>query len=557
MKRIFSVLMAIVLLIGMIPAVTAQGVADMAVYFIDCGQGDAVFIASEGATMLVDAGKAQNAQSVLDFLDAKGIQKIDYVFSSHPDEDHIGGMPAVYENYQVNASVYSSYVAQTAIYQKYMNAIANEPKSSALAADEGDFWLLGDARVDVVSDGKGYSNANDASVVLKVSCGATSLLLTGDISKEVEEDLVASKKDMDIDILKVGHHGSASSSTAAFLQATSPNVAVISVGSGNSYGHPTQAALNRLSAVCANIYRTDRDGTVLLEVADGRITYNNSTLENSEISYCPARTVYVTASGTKYHASAACSNMKNPIAKSLSEAKAARYTACSKCVPSDFESGNRPHTFGEYVYNNDATSAKDGTKTRTCSACKKTQTITASGTKLPISFKDIKAGAYYYDAVLWAVNEEITNGMGENSFAPDATCTRGQIVTFLWRAAGKPTPSTKRNPFEDVKAGAYYYDAVLWAVEKGITNGMDATHFSPDATCTRGQVVTFLWRAGNKPVAGGTNSFKDVKNGAYYYDAVLWAVKNQITNGVEAGKFAPDATCTRGQIVTFLFRTYK
>ncbi|MBR4086948.1 MAG: MBL fold metallo-hydrolase, partial [Clostridia bacterium] len=268
MKKAISLILIVVLSFGLFPAVNGQGVADMAVYFIDCGQGDAVFITSEGKTMLVDAGKAKNVQSVLNFLDAQGIEELDYVFSSHPDEDHIGGMPAIYENYQVNSSVYSSYTAQTSIYQKYMSAIAKEPDSEASVADEKDHWTLGDAQIDVLSDGKDYSNANDASVVLKVSCGETSLLLTGDISQSVEADLVASEKDLDVDILKVGHHGSATSSSAAFLDATSPKVAVISVGAGNSYGHPTQAALNRLSAVCANIYRTDRAGTVLLEVAD-------------------------------------------------------------------------------------------------------------------------------------------------------------------------------------------------------------------------------------------------------------------------------------------------
>lgn len=555
MKKIIALFLIVLLLLGTVPA-NAQGIADMSVYFIDCGQGDAIFIVSEGKTMLVDAGKAKNVQNVLDFLNSKGINKLDYVFSSHPDEDHIGGMPAIYENYQVNNSIYPSYAAQTNIYRKYMDAIKNEPNSVDLAADNKDAWRLGDAQITVLSDGKNYSDPNDASVVLKVSCGETSLLLTGDISQSVEKDLVQSKKNLDIDILKVGHHGSATSSSAAFLQATSPKVAVISVGEGNSYGHPTKAALNRLSAVCANIYRTDRDGTVLLEVADDQITYNKSILENADVSYCSARTVYVTASGSKYHASATCSNMKSPIKKTLREAKAAGYGACSKCVPSDFETGNQPHTFGDYVYNNDATTEKDGTKTRTCTACNKAQTITAAGTKLSVSFGDVKKSAYYYDAVIWAVEEEITNGMGVGIFAPDTTCTRGQIVTFLWRAAGKPTPSTKKNPFKDVNAGAYYYDAVLWAVEKGITTGTSANTFSPDAACTRGQVVTFLWRAGDEPAAGGTNSFKDVKANAYYYDAVIWAVKNQITNGMDVGIFAPDASCTRGQIVTFLFRTY-
>ena len=286
------------------------------------------------------------------------------------------------------------------------------------------------------------------------------------------------------------------------------------------------------------------------------ICYNKSVLENPELSYCSARTVYVTASGSKYHARSSCSNMKSPIAKTLSQAKASGYGACNKCVPSDFESGNRPHTFGDYVYNNDATTEKDGTKTRTCTACNKTQTITAAGTKLSVSFQDIKKSAYYYNAVVWAVEEEITNGTSATTFAPNNDCTRGQIVTFLWRAAGSPKPNNSKNPFKDVQKDAYYYDAVLWAVEKGITTGTSANTFSPDAACTRGQVVTFMWRAKDKPTATADNSFKDVQAGAYYYDAVLWAVKNGITNGTAPGAFSPDATCTRGQIVTFLYRDY-
>ncbi|MBR2013127.1 MAG: bacterial Ig-like domain-containing protein [Clostridia bacterium] len=170
-------------------------------------------------------------------------------------------------------------------------------------------------------------------------------------------------------------------------------------------------------------------------------------------------------------------------------------------------------------------------------------------------FKDVKAADYFETPVLWAVTKGITNGTAADAFSPDADCTRGQIVTFLWRAAGEPKPETTKNPFKDVKKGEYYYNAVLWAVENGITNGMDATHFAPDASCTRGQVVTFLWRAAGEPKPETTqNPFKDVKKGEYYYNAVLWAVENGITNGMDATHFAPDATCTRGQIVTFLYR---
>ncbi len=215
------------------------------------------------------------------------------------------------------------------------------------------------------------------------------------------------------------------------------------------------------------------------------------------------------------------------------------------------------HSFGTYVYNNDATSQKDGTMTRTCSVCQKTETVTAAGTKIENPFKDVQVKEYYAEPVLWAVGKGITNGTAKDTFSPNNECTRGQIVTFLWRAAGSPKPNNSKNPFKDVQKDAYYYDAVLWAVEKGITTGTSANTFSPDAACTRGQVVTFMWRAKGKPTATADNSFKDVQAGAYYYDAVLWAVKNGITNGTAPGAFSPDATCTRGQIVTFLYRSYK
>ena len=177
-------------------------------------------------------------------------------------------------------------------------------------------------------------------------------------------------------------------------------------------------------------------------------------------------------------------------------------------------------------------------------------------------FTDVANDAYYYDAVLWAVSHDpqITNGTSATTFSPGATCTRGQVVTFLWRAAGCPEPTGSNNPFADVNADAYYYKAVLWAVEEGITKGTGETTFSPEQACTRGQVVTFLHRFENTPMPGSqANPFTDVKTDAYYYDAVLWAVNHdpQITNGTSATTFNPDATCTRGQIVTFLYRDMK
>ena len=172
----------------------------------------------------------------------------------------------------------------------------------------------------------------------------------------------------------------------------------------------------------------------------------------------------------------------------------------------------------------------------------------------PIRFTDVDADQYYAKPVQWAVAKNITNGMGDNRFEPQTTCTRGQIVTFLWRAKGEPEPSSNYNPFRDVSESDYYYKAVLWAVENGITTGTSATTFAPNAGCTRAQVATFLWRAEGKPSSSAANPFTDVNTSAYYGTAVLWAVENGITDGIGNNQFAPDMTCTRGQIVTFLYR---
>ena len=172
-------------------------------------------------------------------------------------------------------------------------------------------------------------------------------------------------------------------------------------------------------------------------------------------------------------------------------------------------------------------------------------------------FVDVATGSYYEDAVDWAVENGITKGTDDTHFSPDGICTRAQAVTFLWRAAGSPEPETRAMPFTDVPVGSYYYDAVLWAVENGITKGTSDTRFSPDDTCTRAQIVTFLWRSEKSPAAGSRNPFADVKSTAYYADAVLWAVKENITKGTTSTTFSPDADCTRAQIVTFLWRCKK
>ena len=175
-----------------------------------------------------------------------------------------------------------------------------------------------------------------------------------------------------------------------------------------------------------------------------------------------------------------------------------------------------------------------------------------------MNFVDVKPTDYFYNPVKWAVGKNITKGTSAVTFSPDRTCTRAEIVTFLWRDAGSPMPTISRSPFSDVNysMGADFYNAILWASQNGITAGTDVSHFSPNKTCTRAEIVTFLWRYAKKPVGYGSNSFTDVNktDHAPYYDAILWAVSKGITNGSTTTTFAPDGTCTRGQAVTFLYR---
>lgn len=174
---------------------------------------------------------------------------------------------------------------------------------------------------------------------------------------------------------------------------------------------------------------------------------------------------------------------------------------------------------------------------------------------IPLPFTDISADAYYYDAVRWAVDNDITNGTSATSFGPDESCTRAQVITFLWRAAGCPAPVSTDMVFTDVSTDSYYYDAVLWAIGNNITKGTDTFTFSPNETVTRGQIVTFLWRAAGCPEPTTiTVPFIDVPVSAYYFDAVLWAVENNITTGISATAFAPERNCIRAETVTFLYR---
>ena len=209
------------------------------------------------------------------------------------------------------------------------------------------------------------------------------------------------------------------------------------------------------------------------------------------------------------------------------------------------------HDYSDWTIIRKPTAVAKGERERTCATCgdKQTEVLPATG-----KFDDVPAGSYYEDAVIWAATEGITNGTDTNRFSPNDICNRAEAVTFLWRFAGSPAPKTSTMPFTDVPAGSFYYDAVLWAVENGITTGTDKTTFSPSETCTRAQVVTLLWRYEKSPAAESSSPFTDVAPNAYYASAVQWAVENGITTGTDKTTFSPNNGCSRAQIVTFLWR---
>ncbi len=181
--------------------------------------------------------------------------------------------------------------------------------------------------------------------------------------------------------------------------------------------------------------------------------------------------------------------------------------------------------------------------------------LTASVFATDTPFTDVSTDAYYYDAVKWALESEIASGTSDSTFSPDAYCSRAQSLTFLWRMVASPEPAAIDNPFSDVSDSSYYCKPVLWALGSKITGGTSESIFSPDLYCTRAQALTFLWRCAGQPKAENrTNPFADVNADSYYYESVLWAVENGLTGGTSDTTFSPDAYCTRAQVLTFLYR---
>lgn len=213
------------------------------------------------------------------------------------------------------------------------------------------------------------------------------------------------------------------------------------------------------------------------------------------------------------------------------------------------------HSFGAWFVIKAPTTTEDGIEARSCTRCDHEEHRAIAKAENP--FVDVPEGSFYYDPVMWAVENGITNGTTPTTFGPNDQCMRAHVVTFLWRAMGSPEPKLMVNPFVDVKPTDFYYKPVMWALENGITSGLDATHFGPTSYCNCAQVVTFLYRTmGNPEISSTGNLFTDVAAGSFYEKPVLWAVENGITNGLSATSFGPNAICNRAQIVTFLYRAF-
>lgn len=340
-------------------------------------------------------------------------------------------------------------------------------------------------------------------------------------------------------------------------------------------------------------------------------------------------TVYITKTGTKYHTATCSSLSKSKIAISLTNAKKRGYTPCEKCHPPTtsththkWNSGKitkaatctttgmktytctscgatrtekipaKGHKWNSGKITKAATCTATGVKTYTCTVCRKTKTekipalghawdhgvVTVQPTEtsdgvrvttctrckakktaripaIGYPFVDVPSDSFAWTPAKWAAENGITSGTTPTTFSPDKVCTRAQAVTFLWNAAGKPE-AAGRCPFWDVSYGDWYYQAVLWAVENNITSGTSATTFSPNQVCNRAQIVTFMWNAEGQPDVFDSCIFQDIYAQDWYYQAVLWAVENNITSGTSAMTFSPKHACTRAQIVTFLYRYY-
>lgn len=324
--------------------------------YIDVGQADSILIQNGSSSMLIDAGNNGDADTVVGYIKQQGISKLDYIVGTHPHEDHIGGMDAVINTFDIGKILMPQTTTTTKTFEDAITAIKNKSMKITTPVP-GSTFDLGSAKCTIFAPNSSkYENLNDYSIVIKLTFGKTSFLFTGDAESVSEQEMMSKDFDLRADVLKIGHHGSDSSTTKEFLKAVSPKYAVISAGRDNSYGHPTQTTLERLSNSEIQVFRTDESGTIIV-TSDGETIKFDKKASAIKPQAPPAAsssseskstetvttdnaadnvkdiTVYITKSGGKYHADGCRYLSKSKIPISLSEAKGEGYTPCKVCKP--------------------------------------------------------------------------------------------------------------------------------------------------------------------------------------------------------------------------------
>ena len=329
------------------PAQPADG-SGFSVDFIDVGQALSVLVTCDGQSMLYDGGNVEDGSLVVSYLQNKGVTRLEYVFCSHAHEDHVGGLAAVMAAFPAGHAYAPVATADTQCFQDYVKYAQQQGLALEVPA-VGTVWQLGSATVQLLGPVASYEDTNDTSLVLRIDYGETSFLLTGDMEQDAEDDLVASGAPLDVDVLQVGHHGSETSTGYVFLNAVLPEVGVISVGEGNSYGHPHEAALSRLRDAGVDVWRTDLSGTIRI-TSDG-VNYavasdkdvppeaQNPTLTDGsgqQSSSQPAIQAYIGNVNSKKFHLPSCSNLPDPanqiLFSSYEQAVEAGYEPCGNCL---------------------------------------------------------------------------------------------------------------------------------------------------------------------------------------------------------------------------------
>lgn len=342
-KRILTLLFSLLLLTGcgadLPPASPANGTSSpesaLTVHYIDVGQADSILLTSGGESMLIDGGNRADGPDVVDYLAAQGVDRLDYAVATHPHEDHIGGLPDVIQNVDIGSFLLPEKTASTAIYLDMLDAL-DETEAPVSIPAPGDTFSLGSCTVEVLGPVKVYDDANNNSIVLRVTCGEVTFLFTGDMETTAEQDLLSEGFDLSADVLKLGHHGSSTSSGADFLDAVDPAYAIISCETGNDYGHPHRETIEAMTRRNIVVYRTDTMGTIVAQCDGTAVTFTTgSGAAGSVPGSAQSDIVYIGNKNSKKVHASTCPGLpaegNRVYFDTLQEALDQGYSICGQC----------------------------------------------------------------------------------------------------------------------------------------------------------------------------------------------------------------------------------